>query len=414
LSGAVTHNLTLQNVEFLANIINNNKHIKSISIDATNFGDRLTKKLFETLTTQKLESLSFGSNGIGIIGVRQMGSFLKNSHNLVSLSMRGNRPIDSACFNIITNSLLDKEHLRRLDFSGCSITDSFSLDLSRKNLRNLELLNLTGNNIGKHGCIILSKQLSKSGCSLKKLYLKNTGIGDEEAKELASSLKHNTNLETINIEENRRITEEGCRYFLATLLDISSANTTYSSNHSLLICSLPIKVIPPTKFVDLVCKLNRESKAEASNTGTNKVVQFYLNSATSKELCSIEEVYYSYGKYLANIDVLLLPKVLSLIASNHDQTELYKALITTAPNLMSCIDTCAMVKNAIDQKLRLYTSLVREVADLSSRMSNLTDDMTLLHHRLSVMNTDDSKQTTAGSVVYPNKVSRGGKRARSS
>jgi hypothetical protein len=73
---------------------------------------------------------------------------------------------------------------------------------------------------------------------LTNLLLGNTGIGDEGIEILANSLKDNTKLKELNLENNSNITVKGRRVLLKLLVDVSSIERTYNSNHTLTSCHL--------------------------------------------------------------------------------------------------------------------------------------------------------------------------------
>lgn len=77
--------------------------------------------------------------------------------------------------------------------------------------------------------------------------------------------------------------------------------------------------------------------------GDTKIINFQLNSQFRKELCHLEGVEYRS-------------------TGNLFQSELYTALLSLAPDLMSFVDTKAMLKDRI-------TSLTKELANLNSRLA---------------------------------------------
>ena len=94
-------------------------------------------------------------------------------------------------------------------------------------IRYIQLTRST-NNIGREGCITISNLLQQEGSTLTEVYLLGTSMGDEEAELLATSLKHNTTLESLYLQNNN-ITEEGKRAFLKLLVDVSSIESTYTT-----------------------------------------------------------------------------------------------------------------------------------------------------------------------------------------
>ena len=89
--------------------------------------------------------------------------------------------------------------------------------------------------------IILANIFQKERSSLSCLDLQSSGIEDEEAEILANSLKQNNKLKCIYLAENN-ITERGWRAFLKLLNDASSIKSTYNSNHTLEIVTLPDEI----------------------------------------------------------------------------------------------------------------------------------------------------------------------------
>jgi len=79
----------------------------------------------------------------------------------------------------------------------------------------------------------LANILQSEETSLIYLGLNNSSIDDEGAELLATSLENNTKLETLYITGNN-ITKRGKGAFLKLLLDASSIENAYNSNHTLM------------------------------------------------------------------------------------------------------------------------------------------------------------------------------------
>jgi len=120
--------------------------------------------------------------------------------------------------------------VKRLYFERCAITDISSLETY--NLPLLSTLDLKGNNIGREGCVTLSNLLRKDDTRLKFLDLENTGIDDEGAELIASSLENNTKLKRLDLQHNK-ISGRGSRAFFLLLNHPASIEKTYKSNHTL-------------------------------------------------------------------------------------------------------------------------------------------------------------------------------------
>ena len=91
------------------------------------------------------------------------------------------------------------------------------------------------------------------------------------------------------------------------------------------------------KFINAFTTLNNRP-----NPRRVKVVYAQLNSKRRKKLCEIQGIeYVPIGTLLADVEPILLPQILALIGSSYNQSELYTALISTAPALLSYkVDTC--------------------------------------------------------------------------
>ena len=162
--------------------------------------------------------------------------------------------------------------------------------------------------------------MQKEGSTLRGVYLNNTGMGDEEAELLVTSLKHNTKLELITLAHNEGITERGHVAFLKLLNDVSSIESTYHSNSTLTTCIVSSyssysevrrgEKTEVLKLIEAACNDNRSIDA-----GKAKVIRSHLNSQTLKRLCNLQGIEYSYSNIFADIEPVLLPEVLALIGS---------------------------------------------------------------------------------------------------
>lgn len=115
-------------------------------------------------------------------------------------------------------------------------------------------------------------------------------------------------------------------------------------------------------------KTNRNYEA----TGRAKVINYQLNSQTRKELCHLQGVKYSsIGNLFAEIEPLLLPRILALIGREHGHSEFYTSLIPIVPGLMSYIDRRALIS--------------RDIAAIEATLAELTKKRDELHNRRACM-----------------------------
>ena len=197
----------------LGKYIANNAYLSVLSLRGCSLCDEKMAALFSNLIScTSLNHFDIDHNEFGIDGLQTMVPFLENLPNLLYLNFMGNDGFNSECFELLFRTLYRaSSKVRVIYFRNCSITDISALETYT--LPNLKELGLNGNNIGNLGCITLANLLQKDGSKLEQLAVHNTGIDDEGAEILATSLKHNTTLKVIQLFGNN-ITERGCRAFL--------------------------------------------------------------------------------------------------------------------------------------------------------------------------------------------------------
>ena len=368
--------------KLLGRYITNNEHLSRLDLDESRLTDEKMASLFDELVSSRsLDRLDIDGNSFGIDGVRCMVPFLQNSPNLSALWLAGNRRIDSECFEVLVRAL-DGKSVKDLFFYQCNITDITALD--RYNLPKLQTLNLNGSKIGREGCITLSNQLQKEGSTLKTLYLRDVGIGDQEAKTIAASLKHNKTLKQLYLSENN-LTNETYVVFFKLLVDISSIESTYTSNHTLIACELN-ECNGDMKALNDACKENKLCSSNPEAAGRVKVRRYQLNTLMRKKLCELQSVEYSsVGNIFADMEVNLLPHILALIGRVRGQSEFYTSLLPVAPSLMSFIN-----RKAILEEEKAKNSA--QIAELISKAAALTNKNDQIDKRLALIDSGNGKQ----------------------
>lgn len=219
--------------ELLGRYIANNTHLQKLAIKhyRSFLTDDNMARLFGTLTnSDSIKELDLSGNPFGIEGLRSMMPFLNScSRQLTKLSLNYTG-MGTECFELVISSLHGTS-IQELSMRSCDITKISSLETYE--LPNLQKLNLIDNEIGRQGCIIISNLLQKEGSALTKLYLDSTGMGDDGAEILAASLKNNTKLHLLGLRGRNGITNRGREAILKLLVDISSIESAYNSNHTL-------------------------------------------------------------------------------------------------------------------------------------------------------------------------------------
>ena len=367
----------------LGRYIANNTHLEALDLADCGINDEKMALLFRELTSStSMERLDIDHNEFGVVGVRSIVPLLQNSPNLTILYLCGNDRINSECFDILVSSLHDKE-VWEIDVGHCNISDISALETY--SLPNLQILNLDRNNIGREGCIILSNRLQQEGSTLSNLNLTHTGMGDDDAELLATSLENNIKLNTLDLRGNS-IAERGERAFLELLVDVSSVQSTYNSNHTLTKLWLPrAETTTMISHIDSAVQLNK-LRYSSHAAGRGKVIEYQLDSQTREEMCRLQGIECSAeDNMLADVEPKLLPNILILIGREHGQSELYTALLPVTPDLLSFIDRKAMI---IDEKKKVQV----QMKELSRQLAALADKDDQLNSRLASIELGDSKE----------------------
>ena len=214
-------------------------------------------------------------------------------------------------------------------------------------------------------------------------------MGDEEAELLAISLKHNTKLGTLYLQGND-ITERGCKSFLKLLVDVSSVESTYNSNHTLAKLSKLTADATMNRLIDSAVELNGRFARAA---GRAKVINYQLNSQNRRELCQLQGIeYLSIGTLLSDLEPTLLPRILSLIGREHGKSEMYTALILMVPVLMSCVDTSRMIEDEMTRNSAQADTLRQQANALMQQASEFTAKNDQLRRRLAKRESGDRRQ----------------------
>ena len=384
----------------LGRYIGNNTHLVKFDLDDCGLTDEIMTLLFgEIAGSISLKILNATDNSFGIDGLRSMIPFLQNSPYLSTLYFGRNNNFNSECFELVVQASHAK--VEKLYFYYCNTTNISALD--RYNLPNLECLSLSGNNIGigRDGCITISNLLQQEGSNLKTLFLRDTGLGDQEAEIIAKSLQENTKLETLHV--TNRTAGKGLGVFLKLLVDVSSIGKTYKSNHTLM--KVYTNSVEIQSLVDKACLMNKNNN-HSHAAGRAKITEYQLNSQNRKKFCRLQGVDYSPGNIFADIEPSLLPKILSLIGARHGQSELYTALIPTAPDLLSYVDRKAKLNELLTGYTAKASTITAQITDLTQQLACLTAQKADIYKRLELVGLEDTKQDERDKGVRSNKRQR--------
>lgn len=181
--------------------------------------------------------------------------------------------------------------------------------------------------------------------SLRVLSLNSTGMGDDEAEILASSLQFNNTLTDLSLLDNP-FREKGCRAFMKLLNDISSISKTLNSNHSLTSLGLPFSTDQTFRniknHIDHSLRINEERGWYPTAAGRAKVIETQLNSNMRMDLSRLQGIDYCYSHILSEIDSVLFPDVFALVGDLDGQNEMYP-MLRAMPELVANVDKKAVL-----------------------------------------------------------------------
>jgi hypothetical protein len=219
----------------------------ALDLRFSSFDDEMIMKLAESIATHKnLVSVRMSSETpkISKAGWTALSKSIAVNQNVKIFAVTENSQIDALSVGVITRELLGvKNAVEELDFTGTAlrnegageIAESLAkgipgvkiLTLSRNQIRarggvqigqaiqrhpTLEKLNLDNNIMGDNPVIQLSKKLQTSkGPKIKHLNLSEMNLSAKSMEELAKAIAFSTNLESINLEGNFRISPTGAK-----------------------------------------------------------------------------------------------------------------------------------------------------------------------------------------------------------
>ena len=390
-------------LELIGRYIASNTHLKEINLSNFSLNDSTISNIFRRLSQghQVLEELHLIENQIGPNGIRSMVPFLKNSQQLSNLDLSCNRNIKTEGFEVLINAL-DGGLIEELNLWKCKIEDISvlgnctlshlrDLELQNNNIRsmgsistlqnytNLERLDLEGNNVGIDGCRTIAKLLQNEDSRLETLDLASNKIDDDGAEILATSLKHNNTLTRLYLWKNK-ITERGFCAFLRLLNDVSSIDRTYNSNHALtdLVLTDSMEISGLSNEIERYI-LTATNANQYVYTGREKVISTQLDSTKRQRLCHLQGFDSPYNNIFAEIDPVVLPDILALIGGRScGQSDLYRALVATAPELTSLINRKALLQKAISKNAADIAALDVEYFRLTAKRDELCKRMALM------------------------------------
>eukprot|EP00984_Skeletonema_dohrnii_P006862 scaffold2436_cov80-Skeletonema_dohrnii-CCMP3373.AAC.15 len=355
--------------ERIGDIFARNSHIVELFLGDLNLRDGNMQSLFRGLTrSSSIQKLAMPSNRIGIETIRSMVPFLKNASNLTFLNVCHNN-ISSEGFKVLWRTLIDSP-IEALHCAGCGI-DSIQIDIGSIPPK-LDILSMSRNNINTDGCRELAKLLQCKSSALTELLLVESRIDDEGVAILVAVLENNTSLTQLSLQKNEGITMKGKALLLKLVNDVSSIVATLQSNHTLQKLTVDEDSKDIQRHINHAVDYHVDEEKDAEEAGREKVIQTQLNSVERAKLVALQGVDCPFSLY-SEIDPLYLPEVLELVHEYHGMSELYVALKSSTPGLISIVNR----KEYILQQRAYHAALVAEhagiVEDLDAELAAIEE-----------------------------------------
>ena len=254
----VFHSILAQGLQYNTTLVNLSLHNYNISATDPDTARSLTKMLQVNKT---LTHLDLSWNYLSDSGARCIFEGLQHNTTLVNLSLQDNgiTATDPDTARSLTKMLQVNKSLTHLDLSWNYLSDSGARCIFKGLQNNTTLLNLslqgsiTATDPDTARSLIKILQVNKSlthldlsynrfqnqtilcifqglkhNTTLLHLYLRNTGITDNDAKYIGQALKSNCSLQTLDIMQNSSLGDKGNCYILVSLL----FNTTLKDLHA--------------------------------------------------------------------------------------------------------------------------------------------------------------------------------------
>ncbi|XP_059816861.1 NACHT, LRR and PYD domains-containing protein 3-like [Hypanus sabinus] len=153
----------------------------------------------------KVQKLGLREVGLTDSGAEDLASALSTNPSLTGLSLSYNKLGDSGV-KLVSAALRKSEcKIQKLGLRDVGLTDSGAEDLASalSTKPSLTGLNLGDNKLGDSGVKLVSAALRKSECKIQKLGLNNVGLTDSGAEDLVSALSTNPSLTELNLSDNK-------------------------------------------------------------------------------------------------------------------------------------------------------------------------------------------------------------------
>ncbi|CAI9580151.1 unnamed protein product, partial [Staurois parvus] len=184
----------------LASGIRNNQTLKTLSLSENNLEGPHFRDLMAALTTSRIEELQLESNRLTASSCPHLAFGIRNNQTLRTLDLSGNN-LEGSHFSDLMVALTTSQ-IKELHLSFIQLKDRSCPHLTSviRNNQTLRTLNLSINNLeGPHFSDLMAS-LRRS--RIEKLDLMYNHLTDSSCPHLASGIRNNQTLRTLNLSEN--------------------------------------------------------------------------------------------------------------------------------------------------------------------------------------------------------------------
>ncbi|XP_077320137.1 NACHT, LRR and PYD domains-containing protein 12-like isoform X5 [Lithobates pipiens] len=192
--------LTDSSCPHLASGIRNNQTLRTLDLSENNLQGPHFRDLMEALTTSKIEELLLDSNDLTDSSCPHLASGIRNNQTLRTLNLSGNN-LEGPHFRDLMEAL-PTCRIEALLSKNNQLTDSSCPHLASgiRNNQTLRTLNLSGNNLEGPHFRDLMKALTTS--RIEELQLSSNDLTDSSCPHLASGIRNNQTLRMLNMSVN--------------------------------------------------------------------------------------------------------------------------------------------------------------------------------------------------------------------
>ncbi|XP_077320326.1 NACHT, LRR and PYD domains-containing protein 3-like isoform X3 [Lithobates pipiens] len=194
------NHLTDSSCPHLASGIRNNQTLRTLNLSYNNLEGPHFRDLMEALTTSRIEELQLYDNHLTDSSCPHLASGIRNNQTLRTLDLHGNN-LEGPHFMDLMEALTTS-WIEELQLDTNHLTDSSCPHLASgiRNNQTLRTLNLDGNNLGGPHFRDLMEALTTSW--IEKLQLHNNHLTDSSCPHLASGIRNNQTLRILILSGN--------------------------------------------------------------------------------------------------------------------------------------------------------------------------------------------------------------------